>query len=172
MTKEKEDLFIAGMTNSNYVHMDDTGMKHKGVNHHLHVICNILFSVFFIELKKDSITIQKILGLLNDETLGKILLSDDARQYLGIAIWHSLCWVHEIRLHKKLNPVIEYHRFLLDNFISKLWDYLIVIPRSSAATGTNHMENCNLSRPHGCSVKQSMYPSTSFYFCWDHFPDL
>jgi hypothetical protein len=25
---------------------------------------------------------------------------------------------------------------------------------------------------HGCSVKQSMYPSTSFYFCWDHFPDL
>ncbi len=52
MTKEKEDIFIAGMTNSNYVHMDDTGMKHKGVNHHLHVICNILFSVFFIELKK------------------------------------------------------------------------------------------------------------------------
>jgi len=123
MTKEKEDIFIAGMTNSNYVHMDDTGMKHKGINHHLHVICNILFSVFFIELKKDSKTIQKILGLLNDETLGKILLSDDARQYLGIAIWHSLCWVHEIRLHKKLNPVIEYHRLLLDKFISELWDY-------------------------------------------------
>lgn len=71
----------------------------------------------------DSKTIQKILGLLNDETLGKILLSDDARQYLGIAIWHSLCWVHEIRLHKKLNPVIEYHRLLLDKFISELWDY-------------------------------------------------
>ena len=25
---------------------------------------------------------------------------------------------------------------------------------------------------HGCSVKPSMYPSTSFYLCWDHFPDL
>jgi len=123
MTKEKEDIFLAGMENSTYIHMDDTGMKHKGINHHLHVICNVLFSVFFIELKKDSKTIQKILGLLDDETLEKILLSDDARQYLGIAIWHALCWVHEIRLYKKLNPVIDYHRFLLEKFISNLWDY-------------------------------------------------
>lgn len=123
MTKEKEDIFIAGMENSTYLHMDDTGMKHKGINHHLHVICNALFSVFFIELKKDSKTIQKILGLMDDKTLEKILLSDDARQYLGIAIWHALCWVHEIRLHKKLNPVIEYHRLLLEKFISELWDY-------------------------------------------------
>jgi len=123
MTQEKEDIFIAGMENSTYLHMDDTGMKHKGVSHHLHVICNTLFSVFFIELKKDSKTIQKVLGLLNDETLEKILLSDDAKQYLGIAIWHALCWVHEIRLYKKLNPVIDFHRFLLEKFISDLWNY-------------------------------------------------
>ena len=123
LTKEKQDIFIAGMKNSSHVHMDDTGLKHKGVNNHLHVICNILFSVFFIERKKDSITIKKILGLFNNETLEKILLSDDARQYLGIAIWHALCWVHEIRLFKKLNPVIDFHRFLLENFISNLWDY-------------------------------------------------
>jgi Transposase IS66 family len=123
LTMEKEDIFVAGMENSAYLHMDDTGMKHKGINHHLHVICNALFSVFFIELKKDSITIKKILGLMDDETLEKILLSDDARQYLGIAMWHALCWIHEIRLCKKLNPVIEYHRLLLEKFISKLWDY-------------------------------------------------
>jgi hypothetical protein len=123
MTKEKEEIFIAGMANSSYIHMDDTGMKHKGINHHLHVICNFLFSVFFIELKKDSKTIKKILGLLDDGTLDKILLSDDARQYLGIALWHALCWIHEIRLYKKLNPVLDYHRFLLEKFISNLWDY-------------------------------------------------
>jgi hypothetical protein len=123
MTKEKEDIFIAGMENSSYLHMDDTGMKHKGINHHLHVICTALFSVFFIELKKDRKTIKKILGLMDDETLEKILLSDDARQYYGIAMWHALCWIHEIRLCKKLNPVIEYHRLLLEKFISKLWDY-------------------------------------------------
>jgi hypothetical protein len=123
MTKEKEDIFVAGMENSTYLHMDDTGMKHKGINHHLHVICNALFSVFFIELKKDSKTIKKILGLIDYETLEKILLSDDARQYYGIAMWHALCWIHEIRLCKKLNPVIEYHRLLLEKFISKLWDY-------------------------------------------------
>jgi len=34
-----------------------------------------------------------------------------------------LCWIHEIRLCKKLNPVIEHHRLLLEKFISKLWDY-------------------------------------------------
>jgi hypothetical protein len=39
------------------------------------------------------------------------------------AMWHALCWIHEIRLCTKLNPVIEYHRILLDKFISKLWDY-------------------------------------------------
>ena len=123
MTNEKEDIFIAGMENSSYLHMDDTGMKHKGINHHLHVICTALFSVFFIELKKDRKTIQKILGLMDDETLEKMLLSDDAKQYYGIAMWHALCWIHEIRLCKKLNPVIEYHRLLLEKFISKLWDY-------------------------------------------------
>jgi hypothetical protein len=123
MTKEKEDIFIAGMANSSYVHMDDTGMKHKGINHHLHVICNFLFSVFFIELKKDSKTIQKILGIINDKMLEKILLSDDAKQYHGIALWHALCWIHEIRLYKKLNPVIDFHRFLFEKFISDLWDY-------------------------------------------------
>jgi len=123
MTKEKEDIFIAGMANSNYIHMDDTGMKHKGINHHLHVICNFLFSVFFIELKKDSETIKKILGLMDNAKLDKLLLTDDARQYLGIAIWHALCWIHEIRLYKKLNPVIDFHRFLLEKFISDLWDY-------------------------------------------------
>ncbi len=26
-------------------------------------------------------------------------------------------------MHKKLNPVIKYHRLLLDKFISELWDY-------------------------------------------------
>src|SRR5450756_3090335 len=60
---------------------------------------------------------------MDDKTLEKILLSDDARQYLGIAMWHALCWIHEIRLCKKLNPVIEYHRLLLEKFISELWDY-------------------------------------------------
>jgi hypothetical protein len=123
MTKEKEDIFIAGMKNSNYIHMDDTGMKHKGINHHLHVVCNFLFSVFFIELKKDNETIKKILGLIDGAKLDKLLLTDDARQYLGIAIWHALCWIHEIRLYKKLNPVIDFHRFLLEKFISDLWDY-------------------------------------------------
>ncbi|MDW7727996.1 MAG: hypothetical protein SCH70_12980, partial [Candidatus Methanoperedens sp.] len=35
-----------------------------------------------------------------------------------------------------------------------------------------HSKSKGTDGMHECSVKQSMYPSTSFYFCWDHFPDL
>jgi hypothetical protein len=77
------------------------------------VICNELFSAFFITPKKDRATVKSILGLEKDEKMHKIMISDDARQYLGIAVYHALCWIHEIRLYKKLNPLIDYHRIQL-----------------------------------------------------------
>jgi len=48
LKKEKEEILKVGLEHSNYFHTDDTGIKHKGKNHHVHVICNELFSVFFI----------------------------------------------------------------------------------------------------------------------------
>ncbi len=35
----------------------------------------------------------------------------------------SLCWVHEGRHYKKLNPLVTYHQQLLDKFREDFWDY-------------------------------------------------
>ncbi|MFZ2070375.1 MAG: transposase [Halobacteriota archaeon] len=53
LTREREEILKAGLESSGYFHTDDTGLKHKGKNHHVHVICNALFSAFFITPKKD-----------------------------------------------------------------------------------------------------------------------
>ena len=123
LTKEKEEILKVGLESSNYFHTDDTGIKHKGKNHHIHAICNELFSAFFITLKKDSDTIRSILGLDEGEKIDKIMITDDARQYLNIALYHALCWIHEIRLYKKLNPLIDYHRILLQEFLTRVWAF-------------------------------------------------
>jgi hypothetical protein len=53
----------------------------------------------------------------------KLLLTDDAPQYNQITPYHPLCWVHDGRHYKKLNPVFMLHRSILDDFIEKYWDY-------------------------------------------------
>ena len=123
LTKEREEILKVGLGCSNYFHTDDTGIKHNGENHHIHVICNELFSAFFITPKKDSNTIRGILGLKKDEKTDKIMITDDARQFLNIAVYHALCWIHEIRLYKKLNPIIDYHRIQLREFLARVWAF-------------------------------------------------
>lgn len=123
LTKEHEEILKAGLDSSNYFHTDDTGIKHNGENHHIHVICNELFSAFFITPKKDSNTIRGILGLKKGEKTDKIMITDDARQFLDIAVYHALCWIHEIRLYKKLNPIIDYHRIQLRDFLARVWAF-------------------------------------------------
>ena len=40
----------------------------------------------------------------------RILLSDDALQFKNITEFHSLCWVHDGRSYKKLNPVLFFSK--------------------------------------------------------------
>jgi len=122
-TQEKADIFEAGMKSADYFHIDDTGARHKGVNHHVQVICTLLFSVFFITHKKDRDTILEVLGLSEGEKIGKIMISDDAKQFMFIAAYHALCWLHEIRHYRKLNPVLEYHRDQLHTFLTEIWEF-------------------------------------------------
>ena len=51
-----------------------------------------------------------------------ILVTDDASQFRYIT-QHQLCWIHEARHYKKLNPALPYHQALLDQFLTDLWDY-------------------------------------------------
>ena len=53
----------------------------------------------------------------------RTLVCDDAPQFKLITEELSLCWVHEGRHYKKLNPLVAYHKKLLDNFLKAFWDY-------------------------------------------------
>jgi regulator of replication initiation timing len=51
------------------------------------------------------------------------LISDDAPQFKAITENLALCWVHEGRHYKKLNPVVACHRILLEQFLDDFWKY-------------------------------------------------
>lgn len=51
------------------------------------------------------------------------LLTDDASQYNLIAERHSLCWIHDGRHYKKLNPVFSEHIEKVNMFRSSYWNY-------------------------------------------------
>ena len=51
------------------------------------------------------------------------LVCDDAPQFKLLTSSLSLCWVHESRHYKKLNPLVAYHQQLLDRFQDDFWDY-------------------------------------------------
>jgi Transposase IS66 family len=51
------------------------------------------------------------------------LVCDDAPQFKGITEDLSLCWVHEGRHYKKLNPVVPVHQRELASFRQRFWAY-------------------------------------------------
>ncbi|MBD3843800.1 MAG: transposase, partial [Campylobacterales bacterium] len=121
--KEKQDIFEVGMDHSEYIHADDSGARHKGINHHVHVVCNKLFTAFFITRFKNKKEIRQILGLKENKQLNKPLITDDAKQYYYLATSHALCWIHEIRPYRKLNPFLDSHRKKLNHFLAELWKF-------------------------------------------------
>ena len=67
----------------------------------------------------------------------KTLLCDDAPQFKLISSELALCWVHEGRHYKKLNPLVACHQKLLDNFLERFWKYYrkLLAYRSHAVRG-------------------------------------
>jgi len=137
LTREKSDeyaieklaIFENGLKQASYLHVDETGARHKGRNHYLHVICNELFGAFFIRQDKGRDTIRGILGLNDADRLDKPIITDDAKQYLDISSRHALCWIHEIRHYKKLNPFLNHHKSVLCMFLNDLWDFYELLTR-------------------------------------------
>jgi hypothetical protein len=61
---------------------------------------------------------------LQDESPAiKVLLSDDAPQFSHIGQHQALCWIHAGRALKKLNPLVPVYRELLEDILTKFWDY-------------------------------------------------
>jgi hypothetical protein len=53
----------------------------------------------------------------------KILMCDDAPQFKLLTEEITLCWIHDGRHYKKLNPVVPLHNTLRDEFLTKYWLY-------------------------------------------------
>ena len=53
----------------------------------------------------------------------RLLICDDAPQFKLVTEALALCWIHDGRLYKKLDPCIPYHRQLLDSFLDQYWDF-------------------------------------------------
>lgn len=53
----------------------------------------------------------------------RYLMTDDAPQFNKLALYHALCWIHEGRHYKKLNPLSNMNRSVLDAFLNQFWDY-------------------------------------------------
>ena len=53
----------------------------------------------------------------------KILLCDDAPQFKKITLYLALCWVHDGRNYKKLNPLNDKFRLETEAFLDKYWDF-------------------------------------------------
>ena len=51
------------------------------------------------------------------------LVCDNAPQFNNIAKHKALCWIHEGRHYKKLNPIFLTHETILDKFIDKFWGF-------------------------------------------------
>jgi len=53
----------------------------------------------------------------------RLLLCDDAPQFKLITPELALCWIHDGRHYKKLDPFLFQHRQLLNTFLDQYWDF-------------------------------------------------
>jgi regulator of replication initiation timing len=135
---EKQAIFETGVNHADYLNIDETGARHKGNNHYLHVVCNKLFSAFFIRQAKGRDTIRQFFGLNDEEQIDLPIISDDAGQYIDVSSHHALCWIHEIRHYKKMNPFLIHHKSVLNMFLTELWKLYELL--------TQYKENPNKTR--------------------------
>ena len=122
LASEKRAIFESGMNNASFVQTDETGARHQGKNHYMHVICNPSFSCYFIKPDKKRETIKGIFGLGKEDRLKIPLITDDAKQYYKLSEIDCLCWIHEIRHYIKLNPYLGYHKQILESFLGDLYN--------------------------------------------------
>ena len=58
-----------------------------------------------------------------DHPIVEVLVCDDAPQFKLLTDEVALCWVHEGRHYKRLQPVVPEHRAQLDDFLRRFWAY-------------------------------------------------
>lgn len=121
-TLEKENILITGIEYSEGHNIDDSGFKENGINKYINIICSPLFSYYTVNDNKKGETIKEMFETLN--TKGKPLTCDDAPQWYKITdVLIQLCWVHEERHYKKLDPIFMSHMEELRLKREQIWDF-------------------------------------------------
>jgi hypothetical protein len=72
------------------------------------------------------------------------LVCDDAGQFKGLTEALGLCWVHDGRHYKKLEPVVAAHRQQLDAFLGQYWtfyDQLLVYQAQPSVERARHLSH-------------------------------
>lgn len=64
-----------------------------------------------------------IVGYQQSSSAIDLLLADDAPRFRQVTKRLALCWVHDGRHYKKLEPVLWLHREVLTEFLRRYWDY-------------------------------------------------
>jgi hypothetical protein len=128
-TEEKDGIFKAGMEAAEYVQSDDTALRHKGVNHHVMIVCNPHFGAFFINRYKNGETVRRVFGLKGGKYLDKVLITDNARQFWDISKEAALCWVHDHRHYKELTPWLLCNRKKLEDFKSERRAFFLLLKK-------------------------------------------
>jgi len=124
LTQQKGAIFSAGIKSDIYQQIDDTGMREKGENKYLTIVCNNNYSAYFINDNKNRETVKKMLYTTKDDKPEfNILVSDDAPQFENVVEERALCWVHEERHYKKLIPITLHHKYLTMIVRTKIWEY-------------------------------------------------
>jgi hypothetical protein len=59
----------------------------------------------------------------SDVAVVDVLVSYDAGQFHLVTLWLALCWIHEGRGYKKLNPLVAHHQRVLEVFLEQFWVY-------------------------------------------------
>lgn len=66
--QEKEELYKAGLTSTDYQQIDATGARVNGENCHTHIVCNELYTAYFTTKGKDRLTIIDILSAFKERS--------------------------------------------------------------------------------------------------------
>ena len=70
----------------------------------------------------------------------KILVCDDAPQFKLLTDELALCWIHNGRHYKRLNPVVQVHQEKLADFLQQFWTYYGKLARYKANPDTEQAE--------------------------------
>ena len=120
LTKIKNEIYETGLMSSTYQQIDDTGINISGKRGYATIIGNEKYSAFFINASKSRETIMTFLTAWL-ASLFIVLVGDDAPQFKKITERYALCWIHEERHYKKLNPILEQHKYELECVRAEIW---------------------------------------------------